>query len=43
MLYNYIYTHLTKFLSYVAFGLLAGHVVLLFILVLTISFVDGLS
>jgi hypothetical protein len=28
MLYYYLYTHLTKFLSYFAFGLLVGHIVL---------------
>jgi hypothetical protein len=42
MLYYYLYTHLTKKLSHFAFGLLAGHIVL-FSLVLTISFVDGPS
>jgi hypothetical protein len=36
----YVITHLTNFLSHFAFCLLAGHIVLLS-LVLTMSFVDG--
>jgi hypothetical protein len=34
MLYYYIYTHLTKSLSYFAFGLLAGHIVIFSLLCL---------
>jgi hypothetical protein len=42
MLYYYLYTHLTKFLSYLAFGLVAGHSSIL-TLVLTMSFAHGSS